>query len=178
MIENGILLFLQSVYYHQYEMLCIIIAVSILYGFIIKKIFLSIFDPLFVNFIFSICAISVPIYMFFFDIIDDDKYFFYCICAELAYMIGLFVFTRKINIVVSKSTPISFSEKEFVLHVLSLIYFCTILISYYQYGVPLLKGESHALAAATNGFITKLNATILPIIVFLLAHKTFMNILH
>lgn len=152
--------------------LVLILSVISYYFFCIRKIFIDIFDPLFLILLGSIFAMSTLMYMYWENLLDKDIYFINYLTTEIAFMIGLRIFALNkekifINIKREKTDPISNKMKIRLYYLYIALFFGLNGYFYLKYGIPLLDFESHVLAGMQSGFVTNLKYIIQPVLLFL-----------
>jgi len=162
------LIYYIDLYADQYLMI-LILTFFIYYFFCIKKLFIDIFDPLFIAILSSMFAITVPVFMEYIDLFENESFFWSCIVSEIAYICGLLVFSKytrlKIFFRVNSADIINSKMKSVLYFTYVSLYFLLNLISFVQYGIPLFDFDSHVEAALQNGSYTKfLDAISLPLI--------------
>lgn len=150
------------------------------YFFCIRKIFIDIFDPLFLILLGSVFAMSTAIYMYLEDLLDKNIYFMNYITTEIAFIIGLRIFAlnkRKIYIKENSEIvdTISNNMKVRLYYLYVVIFFLLNGYFYLRYGIPLLDFESHVLAGIQSGFITNLKYVIQPVLLFLWIDRFYRN---
>ena len=142
------------------------------YFFCIRKIFIDIFDPLFLILLGSIFAMSTVIYMYWENLLDKNIYFINYLTTEIAFIIGLRIFALNkekifINTKREKSDLIANKMKIRLYYLYIILFFGLNGYFYLKYGIPLLDFESHVLAGVQNGFVTNLKYIIQPVLLFL-----------
>lgn len=173
-MDNGWIIFITSLEQHIDEYLAILIGCILVYSFVIRKIFIDIFDPLFLSIIYSILAMAVPIYMYFYNLMDNNSLFYSFISTELMYILGLLLFTsKKRKIKKEKKDNVKESVKEEIVWIYSLVYFSVNIFCYMKYGIPLLDFDNHVLARLESGFAAVIVSTILPVYSFLLIERIY-----
>lgn len=120
-------------------MLLSMLIVSLLYILLLKKYFLSIFDPLLFTFFFSIIGASTILFLFIIDKLEW-KYFLFYLLTQGAFFFGFLLFspidTKKINKEHSKQYSILAIKYFYLITSILLIVFQ---ISIYTFkGIPLL----------------------------------------
>lgn len=171
-MENGWIDFLGYLYFNSFSFVIIFMIVFIVYYLTcIRKIYIDIFDPLSYAIMASIFSITVPIYMYYEDIILDDSIFIVNILSEIFYILGLIVFSKYKNIdkylVINKNNVKNIIDKKYVYYLYVVIFFGIKIFFYIRYGIPLIDFDNQVDALLANGIIAKITVAITPVLIFL-----------
>ena len=150
----------------------LVFSILFYYFFCIRKIFIDIFDPLFLILLGSVFAMSTAIYMYWGNLLDKNIYFINYLTTEIAFIIGLRIFAlnkQKIYLDIKKEIMDTISDKmkSRLYYLYVMIFFALNGYFYLKYGIPLLDFESHVLAGMQSGFITNIKYIVQPVLLFL-----------
>lgn len=129
---------------------CFILTV-IPFIFIIRKVYLSIIDPLIHTIIFAILANVIPVFLYFIGSIES-RYFFYFVLAESLFWWG-FLTGRKLPCI---KHIFSFKHEEYISIYIYIVFFVILFVmtifTYVVFGIPMLMENRMAVFINSGGF--------------------------
>lgn len=151
--------FLEIVLNNLYVYIVILILTVVVYYCVFKSYFISLFDPFFLNQIFSVFATSVVLFLWIIGSIEN-KYGIQFALTQIAYWVGFCSYNindikAHINSDVSdlqiKSHIVS-KQTKYILVYIFVLFILLQLFSYIKFGVPILQQSRLALYEGSGGF--------------------------
>lgn len=173
-IINGWYEFLISLMDHYVELFLIVFFVLSLYYIILRNKINGVFDPLCLSFIFSAFGCSVVVYMYFFDLLINEKYMYVFFATEIAYLIG-YSSLKPINFIKVETVHLpNVSLNIYMYRIFSLIFIMLQNLSWILIGNP-LQSTGSRLEFYNNGtgIVSIIIGAILPILIWLFLDKIF-----
>ncbi len=173
-IINGWYEFLISLNDNYITFFLILIFILNIYYWILHKKINSFWDPFCLPFIFSACACSVVVYMYFVDLLFKIEYLYTFFMTEFAFLIG-FLFIKSIDfskINHNRSCSIHFNMYLYI--IFSMIFLILQIFSWLLIGNPLQASGSRLefYNTGTGTFIIIIKA-ILPVLIWLILDRFF-----
>lgn len=143
------------IYDDIYSYLLIILLLAMTYHMLFyKKIYVDIFDPLFVMLLSILFADSILFLMYINNLFINKLYFSQALISEIFFLIGLCLFKDKVITFEYDKYNIEIIKNELyiIYGVLFVFFTCSF---YFFYGIPILSGNNHLVATMHAGVVIR-----------------------
>ena len=153
--------------------LLINIIILVIYIYVLRKQIYSFFDPFFMSVFSSAMACSVVVFMYLFDLMYNNAYMVDFIVTEVAYILGLLVYSSpNSNRVCNFPKKQNLHMENFVFYIFSFVLVVFQGIAFFTVGGAIFSDESRlSFYGGGTGFYLIILEAITPIVLFMLIQR-------